>query len=155
MDLWACCVCKGHCACVRESARKPVGKPDAGNPHVRFDERGLRNGRAIRVSTRARPRLYRHVKFRNYPRYMRRESLDAARQSACATLKVGKASYQLPVRLTAKTTQPAAAQARPTKSLEPNTGNWPSRAFGVAAAWPAAMLPPCCGPHSAPCRNGS
>ena len=56
MDLRAC---KGHCACVRESARKPVGKPDAGNPHVRFDERGLGNGTTIRVSTRARPRLYR------------------------------------------------------------------------------------------------
>ena len=38
---------------------KPVGKPDAGNPHVRFDERGLGNGTALRVSTRARPRLYR------------------------------------------------------------------------------------------------
>jgi hypothetical protein len=23
---------------------KPVGEPDAGNPHVRFDERGLGNG---------------------------------------------------------------------------------------------------------------
>jgi hypothetical protein len=30
----------------RESATKPVGKPDAGNPHVRFDER-LGNGAAI------------------------------------------------------------------------------------------------------------
>ena len=44
---------------VREPAMKLVGKPDAGNPHVRFDERGLGNGTAIRVSTRARPRLYR------------------------------------------------------------------------------------------------
>jgi hypothetical protein len=25
---------------------KPVGKPDAGNPHVRFDERGGETGRA-------------------------------------------------------------------------------------------------------------
>jgi hypothetical protein len=24
---------------------KPVGKPDAGNPHVRFDERGWEPGR--------------------------------------------------------------------------------------------------------------
>ena len=24
---------------------KPVGKPDAGNPHVRFDERGRETGR--------------------------------------------------------------------------------------------------------------
>ena len=24
---------------------KPVGKPDAGNPHVRFDERGGETGR--------------------------------------------------------------------------------------------------------------
>src|SRR5450755_1075214 len=27
-------------ASCREPATKPVGKPDAGNPHVRFDERG-------------------------------------------------------------------------------------------------------------------
>src|SRR4029077_16664105 len=36
-------------------AVKPVGKPDAGNPHVRFDERGRETGRCHR----ARPRLYR------------------------------------------------------------------------------------------------
>jgi len=24
---------------------KPIGKPDAGNPHVRFDERGWETGR--------------------------------------------------------------------------------------------------------------
>ena len=30
---------------VRESAMKPVGKPDAGNPHVRFAERGWETGR--------------------------------------------------------------------------------------------------------------
>jgi hypothetical protein len=30
---------------LRESAVKPVGKPDAGNPHVRFDERGWETGR--------------------------------------------------------------------------------------------------------------
>ena len=29
----------------REPAVKPVGKPDAGNPHVRFDERGWETGR--------------------------------------------------------------------------------------------------------------
>src|SRR3974377_2463766 len=44
---------------VRESATKPVGKPDAGNPHVRFDERGWETGRRSRVSARAHPRLYR------------------------------------------------------------------------------------------------
>jgi hypothetical protein len=33
---------------------KPVGKPDAGNPHVRFDERG----RETEHRYRARPRLY-------------------------------------------------------------------------------------------------
>src|SRR5215472_13459720 len=43
---------------VRESAVKPVGKPDAGNPHVRFDERGWETGRRSGVSTRAHPRLY-------------------------------------------------------------------------------------------------
>jgi hypothetical protein len=36
-------------------AVKPVGKPDAGNPHVRFDERGRETGHRYR----ARPRLYR------------------------------------------------------------------------------------------------
>ena len=38
---------------------KPVGKPDAGNPHVRFDERGRETGRRFNSHTRARPRLYR------------------------------------------------------------------------------------------------
>jgi hypothetical protein len=38
---------------------KPVGKPDAGNRHVRFDERGWETGRRLGVSTRAHPRLYR------------------------------------------------------------------------------------------------
>ncbi|MEA2773974.1 MAG: hypothetical protein QOD93_6936, partial [Acetobacteraceae bacterium] len=28
-----------------ETAAKPVGKPDAANPHVRFDERGGETGR--------------------------------------------------------------------------------------------------------------
>src|SRR4051794_8293427 len=36
-------------------AMKSVGKPDAGNPHVRFDERGRETG----LCYRARPRLYR------------------------------------------------------------------------------------------------
>jgi hypothetical protein len=39
-------------------AAKPVGKPDAGNPHVRFDERGWETGRRSSVSARAHPRLY-------------------------------------------------------------------------------------------------
>src|ERR1700730_15070090 len=38
---WACCAfvagAKGPDVCL---TMKPVGKPDAGNPHVRFDERG-------------------------------------------------------------------------------------------------------------------
>jgi hypothetical protein len=38
-------------------AVNPVGEPDAGNPHVRFDERGWETAR--RVSRhRAHPRLY-------------------------------------------------------------------------------------------------
>ena len=37
---------------------KPVGKPDAGNPHVRFDERGWETGDCQQASHRARPRLY-------------------------------------------------------------------------------------------------
>ena len=39
-------------------AVKPVGKPDAGNPHVRFDERGWETGRRFGVSARAHSRLY-------------------------------------------------------------------------------------------------
>ena len=38
---------------------KPVGKPDAGNPHVRFDERGGETGLGRRLNYRASPRLYR------------------------------------------------------------------------------------------------
>ena len=37
---------------------KSIGKPDARNGHVRFDERGRETGRRFGVSTRARPRLY-------------------------------------------------------------------------------------------------
>jgi hypothetical protein len=33
-----------HVATRRMLAMKPVGKPDAGNPHVRFDERGGETG---------------------------------------------------------------------------------------------------------------
>jgi hypothetical protein len=36
---------------------KPVGKPDAGNPHVRFDERGGETG-PDPAEYRAPPRLY-------------------------------------------------------------------------------------------------
>ena len=35
-----------HVTTRRMPAVKPVGKPDAGNPHVRFDERGGETGRA-------------------------------------------------------------------------------------------------------------
>jgi hypothetical protein len=37
----------------REPAKKPLGKPDAGNPHVRFDERGWETGDRQKVSHRA------------------------------------------------------------------------------------------------------
>src|SRR6187401_1007807 len=37
---------------------KPAGKPDAGNPHVRFDERGRETERTLKRH-RALPRLYR------------------------------------------------------------------------------------------------
>jgi transposase len=40
---------------------KPVGKPDAGNPHVRFDERGEETGLCLRRNNRASPRLYKPV----------------------------------------------------------------------------------------------
>jgi len=40
---------------------KPVGEPDAGNPHVRFDERGWETGRPLGCY-RAHPRLYRDKK---------------------------------------------------------------------------------------------
>ncbi|MGH9454001.1 MAG: hypothetical protein ACRD2O_08535 [Terriglobia bacterium] len=39
---------------------KPTGEPDAGNPHVRFDERGWETGRPLRYH-RAHPRLYRSL----------------------------------------------------------------------------------------------
>src|SRR5271157_1374152 len=43
----------------RGPAMKSVGKPDAGNPHVRFDERGTGNGAIGQASShRALPRLY-------------------------------------------------------------------------------------------------
>ncbi len=50
---WACCSSASAAMLVpcREPATKPVGKPDAGNPHVRFDERGGETNR------RAAPRL--------------------------------------------------------------------------------------------------
>ena len=35
----------------RMLAMKPVGKPDAGNPHVRFDERGRETGLVQRLAT--------------------------------------------------------------------------------------------------------
>ena len=38
-----CVMCSG--GLVRESTMKPVGKPDARNGHVRFDERGWETGR--------------------------------------------------------------------------------------------------------------
>ncbi|MGH9433625.1 MAG: hypothetical protein ACRD3T_19005, partial [Terriglobia bacterium] len=38
---------------------KPAGEPDAGNPHVRFDERGWETGRRLR-SHRAHPRISLH-----------------------------------------------------------------------------------------------
>ena len=46
-------------------AVKPVGKPDAGNPHVRFDERGWETGRRFGVSARAHPRLYQKRSIRD------------------------------------------------------------------------------------------
>ena len=45
---------------------KSVGKPDAGNPHVRFDERGWETGRPS-VSTRAHPRLYPRLALAKLP----------------------------------------------------------------------------------------
>jgi len=53
---------------------KPVGKPDAGNPHVRFDERGRETERLAKASSyRALPRLYvrpdgAHRQWRKVPR---------------------------------------------------------------------------------------
>ena len=56
---WGCGVC-GMCIdspLPVSLARNPVGEPDAGNPHVRFDERGRETGRRFN-RTRAQPRLY-------------------------------------------------------------------------------------------------
>ncbi len=38
---------------------KPVGEPDAGDRHVRFDERGWETGRCRMAQADAHPRLYR------------------------------------------------------------------------------------------------
>jgi hypothetical protein len=40
------CACAAEQASCREPAMKPVGKPDAGKPHVRFDERGEETDRS-------------------------------------------------------------------------------------------------------------
>src|SRR5262245_63054458 len=53
---------------VRESAVKPVGKPDALIGHVRFDERGWETGRRSGVSARAHPRLYTSANREGRPR---------------------------------------------------------------------------------------
>src|ERR1035441_5033628 len=58
MDPWGYLGSKDQGARVRESTMKPVGKPDARNGHVRFDERGWETGRRFGVSTRAHPRFY-------------------------------------------------------------------------------------------------
>ena len=51
---WACSGCGiGLVARVREPAMKSVGKPDAANPHVRFDERGGETGRRPQASVPA------------------------------------------------------------------------------------------------------
>ena len=50
METWACSGSAVHCMQpVRESAMKSVGKPDAGNRHVRFDERGWETGQRMSV----------------------------------------------------------------------------------------------------------
>ena len=45
MARWGSYDSRGQEPRVRESAMKPVGKPDARNGHVRFDERGRETGR--------------------------------------------------------------------------------------------------------------
>src|SRR5216684_8974593 len=58
--LWECCDCATSTwGDVREPLVKSVGKTDALNGHVRFDERGRETGRhAVRFRYRALPRLY-------------------------------------------------------------------------------------------------
>src|SRR3989442_8806622 len=47
MARWGSYDSRGQEPRVRESAMKPVGKPDARNGHVRFDERGRETGRRL------------------------------------------------------------------------------------------------------------
>ena len=47
MGRWGYFGSQVHGLRVRESTMKPVGKPDARNGHVRFDERGWETGRRI------------------------------------------------------------------------------------------------------------
>jgi hypothetical protein len=55
---------------IRRSQTKPVGEPDAGNPHVRFDERGWETERRHGPSYRAHPRLYRRSPPEAQARYL-------------------------------------------------------------------------------------
>ena len=63
-----------NCCRYRESGVKSVGKPDARNGRVRFDERGWETGRRHGVSACARPRLY-QTKRREESRRGRHECL--------------------------------------------------------------------------------
>jgi hypothetical protein len=65
---------------------KPVGEPDAGNPHVRFDERGAEKGAGLQqLSHRATPRLYRISQF-GPPCQQPGVTFDANNTETCAML---------------------------------------------------------------------
>ena len=57
LDDWGVCAAARSESCVC-GVKKSVGKPDAGNQDVRFDERGGKRDDALLFSTRAVPRLY-------------------------------------------------------------------------------------------------
>src|ERR1035441_10475433 len=93
---WGWCDSKGRWACVCESTMKPVGKPDAGNPHVRFDERGWEKGRrCLRQCTRPSSTLPAVPRLVSTPvrccdivsKTGVGMSADVAGRSACATVR--------------------------------------------------------------------
>ena len=99
------CTAKAAIGVAVGRAMKPVGKPDAGKPHVRFDERGRETERPQRRN-RARPRLYRaHTRMgmrsimsaqgcaRSNDRDLARLRLGSPWQvQLCSILKIGHAN---------------------------------------------------------------
>ena len=80
-------------------AVKPVGEPDAANPHVRFDERGREPGRRLR-SHRALPRLYLRSEWRPWEDFFSNRKPIQVRKMMIAGVPTGvywRVKARLPV----------------------------------------------------------